>query len=175
MKIAIIGYSGSGKSTLAKRISERFHIPVLYMDTIHWLPGWQERESDESREIVRAFLDAHGSWVIDGNYRKLEHERRMREADYILFMDFPRVRCFFRAWKRQRRFRGKTRESITDGCEEKFDSEFRRWILRDGRTRTAVERYKSYREQYPEKFFRARTDREARRFFEMLEKEYDPD
>lgn len=34
MKIAIIGYSGSGKSTLAKKLSERFKIPVLYLDTI---------------------------------------------------------------------------------------------------------------------------------------------
>ena len=35
MKIAIIGYSGSGKSTLAKKLSERFKIPVLYLDTIN--------------------------------------------------------------------------------------------------------------------------------------------
>lgn len=100
MKIAIIGYSGSGKSTMAKRISERFGLPVLYLDTVHWLPGWQEREREDSQRIVREFMDAHDEWVIDGNYKKLEHERRMSEADYILFMDFSRVRCFFRAWKR---------------------------------------------------------------------------
>lgn len=172
MKIAIIGYSGSGKSTMAKRISERFGIPVLYLDTVHWLPGWQEREREDSQRIVREFLDTHGEWVIDGNYRKLEHERRMSEADCILFMDFPRIRCFFRAWKRQRRFQGKARESITAGCEEKFDREFRLWILRDGRTKAAVTRYKSYEAQYPDKFFRARNDRQAQKFFEMLEEEF---
>lgn len=172
MKIAIIGYSGSGKSTMAKRISERFGLPVLYLDTVHWLPGWQEREREDSQRIVREFLDTHGEWVIDGNYKKLEHERRMSEADYILFMDFSRVRCFFRAWKRQRRYRGKTRDSITPGCDEKFDREFRLWILRDSRTKAAVTRYRSYQAQYPEKFFRARNDREARRFFEMLEEKF---
>ena len=171
MKIAIIGYSGSGKSTMAKCISERFGIPVLYLDTVHWLPGWVERETDESRRIVKEFLDTHGEWVIDGNYKKLEHERRMREADHIVFMDFPRIRCFFRAWKRARRFRGKTRESITDGCEEKFDAEFRRWILKDSRTKAAVERYKCYRDRYPEKFHRVRSDRESEAFFASLLKD----
>ena len=47
MKIAIIGYSGSGKSTMAKRISERFGLPVLYLDTVHGLPGWEERERED--------------------------------------------------------------------------------------------------------------------------------
>ena len=43
MKIAILGTSGSGKSTLAKRLGERYGLPVLYMDTVHFLPGWVER------------------------------------------------------------------------------------------------------------------------------------
>ena len=43
MKIAILGTSGSGKSTLAKRLGERYGLPVLHMDTVHFLPGWVER------------------------------------------------------------------------------------------------------------------------------------
>lgn len=43
MKIEILGTSGSGKSTLAKRLGETYGLPVLHMDTVHFLPGWVER------------------------------------------------------------------------------------------------------------------------------------
>lgn len=36
-------------------------------------------------------MDRNASWVIDGNYRKLEYERRLQEADRIIFMDFNPV------------------------------------------------------------------------------------
>ena len=52
MKIAVIGYSGSGKSTLAKRISEEYSLPLLYLDTVHWLPDWCERDTEEAQKIV---------------------------------------------------------------------------------------------------------------------------
>lgn len=49
MKIAILGTSGSGKSTLAKRLGERYGLPVLLMDTVHFLPGWVERPFAEGQ------------------------------------------------------------------------------------------------------------------------------
>ena len=53
MKIAILGTSGSGKSTLAKRLGERYGLPVLHMDTVHFLPGWVERPFEEEETIIR--------------------------------------------------------------------------------------------------------------------------
>ena len=84
MKIAILGTSGSGKSTLAKRLGERYGLPVLHMDTVHFLPGWVERPFAEEEAIVRQFLDENaGGWVIDGNYSKTCYARRLKEADKI--------------------------------------------------------------------------------------------
>ena len=81
MKIAILGTSGSGKSTLAKRLGERYGLPVLHMDTVHFLPGWVERPFAEEEAIVRQFLDENaGGWVIDGNYTKTCYARRLEEA-----------------------------------------------------------------------------------------------
>ena len=81
MKIAILGTSGSGKSTLAKRLGERYDLPVLHMDTVHFLPGWVERPFAEEEAIVRQFLDENaGGWVIDGNYSKTCYARRLEEA-----------------------------------------------------------------------------------------------
>jgi Adenylate kinase and related kinases len=45
MKIAIIGYSGSGKSTLAAKLGKFYHAEVLHLDSVHFLPGWVERNA----------------------------------------------------------------------------------------------------------------------------------
>jgi adenylate kinase family enzyme len=46
MKIAIIGYSGAGKSTLAKRLAQELGIEPLYLDRVHFLQDWTEREEE---------------------------------------------------------------------------------------------------------------------------------
>ena len=105
MKIAIVGYSGSGKSTLARRLGEYHHAEVLHLDTVHHLPGWKERDRESEKQIVRAFLDEHAAWVIDGNYFKLFYEQRMEEADLIVMLLFNRFNCLYRAYKRYRKYK----------------------------------------------------------------------
>ena len=81
MRIAIIGYSGSGKSTLAAQLGQAYGVPVLHLDSVHWLPGWVERAREEEKALVRAFLDRNKSWVIDGNYSALYYEERLEKAE----------------------------------------------------------------------------------------------
>ena len=134
MRIAIIGYSGSGKSTLAAQLGQSYGVPVLHLDSVHWLPGWVERAREEEKALVRAFLDRNESWVIDGNYSDLLHDRRMAESDRIYFLDFGRWTCLGRALRRWRRNRGQTRPSMAEGCVEKIDAEFFWWLVWSGRT-----------------------------------------
>ena len=165
-KIALIGHSGSGKSTLAAFLGERYSLPVLHIDTIHFLPNWVERETEDELAIMRAFLDENYNtgWVIDGNYRKLEHARRMEEADLIIYLNFNRWACYFRAKRRARRFKNRTRPSIAEGCNEKFDREFRRWILKEGRTKAKLKRYDELVERYGDKSVVIRNQREINAF-----------
>ncbi len=65
MKIAILGYSGSEKSTLAGQLADYYKIPVLFLDTVQFLPNWVERDKNEGRSIVWDFMQ-NNSWVIDG-------------------------------------------------------------------------------------------------------------
>ena len=134
MKIAIVGYCGCGKSTLADKLSQKYALPVLYLDTVHHLPGWKSRPREETNAIVGAFLEKHAEdgWVIDGNYKRQHFTRRMEEADSIVMLRFHRLACLCRAWKRYRTYKGKSRPSMTVGCEEKMDAEFIRWILWEG-------------------------------------------
>ena len=121
MKIAILGTSGSGKSTLAKRLGERYGLPVLYMDTVHFLPGWVERPFAEEEAIVRQFLDENaGGWVIDGNYSKTCYARRLKEADKIIVLWFSPLVYLWRAVRRWQQNKGRVRESSAPGCEEKI-------------------------------------------------------
>lgn len=172
-KIAVIGHSGSGKSTLAVFLSNQYSVPLLHIDSIHFLPGWVERETEDELVLMRAFLDENEErgWVIDGNYRKLEHERRMDEADLIIYMNFNRWVCFWRAWRRSRKYKNSTRPDIAEGCNEKFDKEFRMWILHDGRTRQKLARYAALVEEHGEKSVEIRNDRELERLKEMLSKQ----
>lgn len=151
MKVAILGYSGSGKSTLAKQLAEHYGIPALFLDTVQFLPGWAVRDREEGRSIVAGFMRDNASWVIDGNYGCFLQEERLGGADRIILLLFPRRICFYRAWKRFFRYRGKTRESMADGCAEKMDGEFVRWILFGGRTKQRRGHYGRIAARYPDK------------------------
>ncbi|MBR3382447.1 MAG: DNA topology modulation protein FlaR [Clostridia bacterium] len=170
-KIAVIGHSGSGKSTLAVFLSEKYVLPLLHIDAIHFLPNWVEREPEEELALMRAFLDGNEErgWVIDGNYMKLEHERRMEEADLIIYLNFNRLVCYTRALRRSRKYRNKVRSSAAPGCEEKFDLAFQKWILRGGRTKPKLKRYAALVARYGGKSVELKNQREVERFKNELD------
>ena len=168
MKIAIIGYSGAGKSTLAQKLSQLYSIPKLHMDTLQFQPDWQDSDRDWMKAEMKNFLTNHLNWVIDGNYSWCYYEERMREADQIIFLNFSPWTCLLRAFKRYLKYRGQVRESMATGCKEQFNWEFIRWILWDGRTKSAKERYKGILETYPEKVIVLRSQKEMDHFLENL-------
>ena len=170
MKIAILGYSGSGKSTLAKRLGELYGIPVLHLDAVEFLPNWVKRELSEKKRIVADFMRDNDGWVIDGNYSKLFREERLEQADMIVMLLFDRFSCLRRVIKRYRTFKGRTRPDIGDGCAEKLDAEFVRWVLRDGRTKSKKADYNAIREKYLDKVAVLKNQRQLDDFLRRLEK-----
>lgn len=150
MKIAIIGYSGAGKSTLAHKLGSVYHCEVLHLDSIHFASDWAERTDQEMAADVGQFL-TKDNWIIDGNYSSILYQQRMEEADQIILLDFNRLHCLLRAFKRYQTFKGKVRPDMADGCFEKFDWEFVRWILWEGRSKKAKRRYQSIAARYPHK------------------------
>ena len=141
MKIAIIGHSGSGKSTLAQKLSKKYELPVLHFDAVQFRPNWEIRPQPSKEIMTKTFLDLHASWVIDGNYSKLYYQRRMEEADVIVVLLFNRWRCLWQVTRRYLKYKDKTRPDMGAGCKEKLDWEFVKWILRDGRSQSAKDRY----------------------------------
>ena len=164
MKIMVIGYSGSGKSTLAEYLGKKYEIPILHLDHIFWLPGWKERPREEMKKIVTRFLDSHTSWIIDGNYRKTEYERRLAEADRIIFLSFHRLSCLYRVWKRYQKYRGRTRRDMGHGCMEKLDWEFVQWVLWKGRDAKNRAAYQEVQKRYSRKVLVIRNQRQLDAF-----------
>lgn len=164
-RIAIMGYSGSGKSTLCRKLAERYHVPAFHFDQVQFLAGWQERASEDKQRMVTEFLDRNtDGWVMDGNYSKLSFERRVEEADLIILMLFSRWNCLWRCMRRYRTYQGTSRPDIAEGCNEKLDWEFVRWILWEGRTKAVRERYRKLQQMYPQKVVVLKNQRQIDRF-----------
>lgn len=168
MKIAIIGYSGSGKSTLAKKISEIYNLPLLYLDTLNFLENWVEKDRNEMISEVNSFLNKNNNWVIDGNYFNICFLERMAEADKIIFLNFNRFVCLYRAIKRRNKYKGKVRESIAKGCEEKIDFEFAKWILYDGRIKERKAVYLNTKAKYQDKFIEIKNQKQLDSFINHI-------
>ena len=151
MKIAILGFAGSGKSTLAKTLSELTGAPVLHLDNVQFLPGWEIRPPEEKQAMVEEFLDSHLAWIIDGNYTKLSYERRLEEADQIWILLFNRFTRFARVCRRYRRYRGQTRPDMAEGCTERLDRDFADWVLRRGCTQEKKRNMRDVVRRYPQK------------------------
>ena len=151
MKIAIMGYSGSGKSTLAGKIGESYGCDVFHFDAVQFLPGWEIREFDERMQLSKEFLDTHDSWVIDGTYSRFHLERRLEEADLIILMLFNRFSSLYRVTKRYITYRNKTRPDMAEGCNEKLDWEFVKWVLRDGRKQKTKDLFQRIQTEYADK------------------------
>lgn len=150
MRIAIMGFSGSGKSTLAKQLSEYYDIPLLYLDCVNFEENWAERNREECKKMVNTFMQ-NKSWVIDGNYSEMNQAERLEQADKILILLYNRFVCMKGAFKRNRDYKGKVRESMADGCTERMDLWFFTWLVYKQYSKKRKNHFREIKEKYPDK------------------------
>ncbi len=124
-RILVIGSPGAGKSTFSKELSRITNIDLYHMDRIYWLPGWNPVDGVEFKKRLGEVLSKE-AWIIDGNYQSSLQER-LANANTVIYLDFRRYICLYRSVKRTF-FSTAERSDITEGCEEKLDLEFLKWI-----------------------------------------------
>ena len=124
-RILVIGSPGAGKSTFAARLGNILDLPVIHLDKEFWQPGWVETPRDIWRERVRKLVEP-GTWIIDGTYDRTL-DIRLRRADTVLFLDYPRYLCIWRIAKRVLTTFGRVRFNMATGCREKLDLGFFKW------------------------------------------------
>ena len=125
-RIAVIGCPGSGKTTLSNTLGQVLSRPVTHLDKVLWDTNWQMLPFAE-REQIHSALVAADSWLIDGMWRS-HLSGRFSRATLVIFLDYKRSVSFTRAVKRFFKYRNKQRQDIADGCLEKLDGYFVKYI-----------------------------------------------
>ncbi len=125
-RVMIVGQPGSGKSTLARELGEITRLPVVHIDHIHWKPGWVERSRAEKTAMCAA-VHARAAWIFEGGHSVTWGERLAR-ADTLIWLDLPLGRRSWRVLLRTLRHWGRSRPDLPEGCPERLDWAFVRWI-----------------------------------------------
>lgn len=125
-KIIIIGSGGAGKSTLAKQLGQKLELPVIHLDALFWRPGWDPMPKPEFLARMQEIMKS-SQWIIDGNFGSTMDDR-LQAADTIIFLHYSRYVCIQRALKRRIMYHNKTRPDMGEGCAEKIDPTFLKWI-----------------------------------------------
>jgi adenylate kinase family enzyme len=167
-KVLIIGSGGAGKSTLAARLGEVTGIEVIHLDKIHWKPNWTSPPKDEWRKTVKAELKKD-EWIMDGNFGGTM-EMRLAACDTVIYLDFPRTICLYRALKRAVKYYNKTRPDMGEGCNERIDFEFLHWVWNFPKTTKPKIEERLKRFESEKTTIRLHSKREVEKFFRNLKK-----
>ena len=125
-RIMIIGCGGSGKSTLAQQLGQKLGLPVIHLDKLFWTPGWVSIPKEEF-DRVHADAVSKEKWIIDGNFDRTIPVR-LKRCDTVIYLDFSRFACLMGVLKRVLTTYGKVRPDMGEGCPERMDLDFLKWV-----------------------------------------------
>jgi adenylate kinase family enzyme len=166
-KILVIGSGGAGKSIFSRRLGEKTGIEVIHLDKLYWCAGWLEPPKDEWRRTVETAVNGD-EWIMDGNFGGTM-EMRLAACDTAIFLEMPRTVCLYRILKRWLTYRNTNRPDMTEGCNEKIDFEFLKWIWEyPKKNRPAVEE-KLKRFENDKTIIRLKSNAEVEDFFTKLQ------
>jgi adenylate kinase family enzyme len=102
-------------------------LPVIHLDQLFWRENWTPVGPEIFGERALEACAAP-EWIIDGNNFSNMRERFAR-ADAIVFLDYSTVLCLARVLRRILSGYGKNRPDVAEGCPERFDLPFLRYVL----------------------------------------------
>jgi len=121
MRYLVVGTSGSGKSRFAAALARARGCPHVELDSLHWLPGWNERSDEEFTHLVDEATQG-GSWVVDGNFGKVRSLLWPR-ATHIVWLNYGRLTVLSRVVRRTI-WRAASRQELFGGNRETFRKAF---------------------------------------------------
>jgi adenylate kinase family enzyme len=114
-RVMVIGNAGGGKSTMCRALCSAHSLPCFAIDRIQWRPAWVPTPEPEYTKAHEELLSQE-RWLIDGYGSWASVERRLEEADTIIFVDHPIWVHFWWATKRQVRSVLFGRPDGPEGC-----------------------------------------------------------
>ena len=121
-KAIIIGCPGAGKSTFARKLSDKMHLPLYYLDMLWHKPDRTTVDRNIFDEKLKEIV-LKEKWIIDGNYGRTL-EMRIQWCEAIFLLDFPVEECLAGA-----KSRIGTQRVDMPWIETQFDEEFKQWIM----------------------------------------------
>jgi adenylate kinase family enzyme len=125
-KIMILGCCGAGKSTFARQLHHQTGLPLIYLDKEYWQSNWVEMDTEIWQEKMQELVEKT-AWIMDGNYGGTL-DIRLQAADTIIYLDRSRWLCLYRVLKRIFVYYGRSRPDMNEGCKERFDWEFIKYV-----------------------------------------------
>ncbi|CAM2794191.1 DNA topology modulation protein [Hathewaya histolytica] len=125
-RIMIIGSPGSGKSTFSKKLAKLIGIPLIHLDKEFWNYGWVETPREKWIKKQEKLVQGD-TWIIDGNYGGTL-DIRLEKADTVICFQLNRTVCVLSYLKRVITNINKVRSDMGEGCQEKLDFEFIKYI-----------------------------------------------
>ena len=115
-KLVIIGSSGTGKSRLGRDIAALTDLPLYHIDSIIWAENWTEVDDKSIKHSLDAIADTD-RWIVEG---WIDHysDAILKQADLVIYLDFPGWLAMWGGLQRWFRYRGKHRPELPPGCDE---------------------------------------------------------
>ena len=168
-RILVIGCCGAGKSTLSRKLARITGLPLIHLDQEYWQPNWVESDPADWEAKVETLIQ-DDSWIIDGNYGGTM-PKRLTRADTVVFLDRSRWVCLYRVLKRTSLHYGQARSELPEGCRERFDWEFLKYVYRFQLDRRPGI-LRNLEDLSPEKqVFHMKSDKEVTQFLHSLERQ----
>lgn len=168
-KIMVLGVSaGVGKSTFARQLGRKLSVNVCHLDQLFWEPNWVMTSEEKFTRAQKEFIESNDKWIIEGNYSGT-YDLRAREADTIIYLELPLIVCLYRVVKRWIKTKGRTRIDMAEGCPEKIDWTFIKFILttynrRKKKMRIRLEKFKA--EHHTHRIYLLKGKKEIRSFLQ---------
>jgi adenylate kinase family enzyme len=111
-RVFVTGNAGSGKTLIANALAAHLQLPYQGLDNIVWQPGWVKTPKLERNAKELAIAEG-SAWVVDGVSNVI-----LEAADTIVFLDYPRYKCFWRVLLRNIPYLFRSRPGLPARCPE---------------------------------------------------------
>lgn len=134
---------------MARALADDLDLPYVELDSIHWLPDWEDIDAEVFRKEVQGIIDENpDGWVIDGNYVGKLQGLVTGQAETVVYVDMPWRVWFWRVFWRSMT-RAWRNEHLWNGNRETWRNHF---LSRDSLILFMLKRFRNYRGKRVENF-----------------------